>query len=262
MLARMLRATPLDQPNVAKAVAASALACLPAEALIPLLEDAVLLEVPAGAVVQRQGSGPAPTLLVSGLIRLFHTAFDGRQVTVRYARAGELVEIRTIYLGRSDWLGQQALTACRLLRFSPRRLLEAAERDARVANILARELSRRLIDALEQLTNNTFASMRQRLVQQLLDLAAGPARRTEPPLIAHVTQQDLADAVGSVREVVVRVLRGLRADGLVRTGRDEIELLDVDRLRAETLPKSGSYAQEQMFHIGGAPVADRDARAQ
>jgi hypothetical protein len=33
-----------------------------------------------------------------------------------------------------------------------------------------------------------------------------------------------------VREVVVRVLRGLRAGGLVRTGRDEIELLDVHRL--------------------------------
>jgi hypothetical protein len=63
------------------------------------------------------------------LIRLFHTAFDGRQVTVRYASAGEPLALPTIYVGRSDGLGQEALTACRLLRFSPRRLLEAAERD-------------------------------------------------------------------------------------------------------------------------------------
>jgi CRP/FNR family transcriptional regulator len=57
-------------------------------------------------------------------------------------------------------------------------------------------------------------------------------------LVAHVTQQELADAVGSVREVVVRLLRGLREDGLVHTARDEIQLLDVDRLHAETFPKS------------------------
>jgi CRP/FNR family transcriptional regulator len=39
--------------------------------------------------------------------------------------------------------------------------------------------------------------------------------------------------VGSVREVVVRALREMREEGLIRTGRDEIELLDPDRLAAE-----------------------------
>jgi CRP/FNR family transcriptional regulator len=40
------------------------------------------------------------------------------------------------------------------------------------------------------------------------------------------TQQELADAVGSVREVVTRTLHRLRGEGLIETSRDEIVLLD------------------------------------
>ena len=52
-------------------------------------------------------------------------------------------------------------------------------------------------------------------------------------LVAHVTQGDLADAVGPVREVVVRVLHGLRDAGLVETGRHGIVIVDPERLVAE-----------------------------
>jgi CRP/FNR family transcriptional regulator len=44
----------------------------------------------------------------------------------------------------------------------------------------------------------------------------------------------LADAVGSVREVVVRILHDLRDEGVVRTGRGNVQLLDPARLDAET----------------------------
>jgi CRP/FNR family transcriptional regulator len=48
------------------------------------------------------------------------------------------------------------------------------------------------------------------------------------------SQQELADAVGSVREVVTRTLHGLREEGLIETARDEIVLLDPVRLSEET----------------------------
>jgi CRP/FNR family transcriptional regulator len=54
-----------------------------------------------------------------------------------------------------------------------------------------------------------------------------------PTLVARLSQQELADAVGSVREVVARVLGKLRDDGLLRTGDGEVELLDPERLAGE-----------------------------
>lgn len=48
-----------------------------------------------------------------------------------------------------------------------------------------------------------------------------------------VTQRELAEAVGTAREVVVRVLRDLRTAGIVTTHRDHIEILDPIRLSRE-----------------------------
>ena len=57
--------------------------------------------------------------------------------------------------------------------------------------------------------------------------------RRDGTLVARLSQQELAAQVGTVREVVVRVLRELRDAGVVRTGRDEIVVLDPSQLSAE-----------------------------
>jgi CRP/FNR family transcriptional regulator len=46
-----------------------------------------------------------------------------------------------------------------------------------------------------------------------------------------LTHQQLADEVGSVREMVTRVLRGFADEGSVRLGRGSIEIVDAGALR-------------------------------
>ena len=64
---------------------------------------------------------------------------------------------------------------------------------------------------------------RRAAVRHLLDLAA-----CEPDgrLVTPVNQQDLANGVGSVREVVARNLEELRAASLVRTSPGLVETID------------------------------------
>lgn len=225
----------LEQPAIAAAVERSALAALPRATVVRLFDHALVFDVPEGAVPQRPGDGMFPGMLVSGLLRVFQTKPDGRQLTVRYVRAGGLLAIVTLYTRRSGPLSQQAVTACRMVRFHADVLLEAAARDPAVANLFASEIGHRMFDYLDELAGNVFGTMRQRVARHLLDLAA--AERGQGPLVARVSQQALADAVGTVREVVVRVLRELREEELVRTGRDRIEILQPDRLVAETFPR-------------------------
>jgi CRP/FNR family transcriptional regulator, cyclic AMP receptor protein len=52
--------------------------------------------------------------------------------------------------------------------------------------------------------------------------------------VARVSQQELADAVGSVREVVARALRDFRLTGLVAAGPDSVVILDPARLHDES----------------------------
>jgi CRP/FNR family transcriptional regulator len=67
----------------------------------------------------------------------------------------------------------------------------------------------------------------------LLDLASNQQGQ-HGPLVARGSQQELAEAVGSVREVVARVLRDLRHAGLVATGPDGVRILDPTGLHDQT----------------------------
>lgn len=82
---------------------------------------------------------------------------------------------------------------------------------------------------LEQTAVNAFGSVRQRVAVHLLDLASD-GQRPQGPLVAHVSQQELANAAGSVREVVARARRDLRVAGVVATEADRIVILDPERL--------------------------------
>jgi hypothetical protein len=90
-----------------------------------------------------------------------------------------------------------------------------------------------------ELSGSAFATVRQRVARHLLDLASerlpepASGHRSGSELVVRVSQRELAEAAGTAREVVVRVLRDLRQDGVIRTGRDKIVIADPARLIQE-----------------------------
>ena len=66
--------------------------------------------------------------------------------------------------------------------------------------------------------------------------AAVLAQLTAGQRVPTNTRDLIADAGGTSREVVVRVLRDLRVAGLVETGRDGVVLLAPERLHEESWP--------------------------
>jgi CRP/FNR family transcriptional regulator len=123
----------------------------------------------------------------------------------------------------------QALVDAELLALSPGVARRAAARDIRVTQALLREQSERAISFLYEVPGSVFATVRQRVARHLLDLASEGG----PELVVPISQQQLAEAVGTVREVIVRVLRELRAAGVVHTERNRIIIVDPTRLIAE-----------------------------
>jgi CRP/FNR family transcriptional regulator len=220
--------------DVRAAVLKSNLHELPPDVVEELLTDAVRVKIPAGAVTHREGE-PAPhlELVISGVVRGFVTAHDGRTMTVRYCRPGALIGAVSLFATRFTMpAATQALVDAELLRLSPVVVRRAVARDPRVAQAFLSELSERVLSFVYEIPGSSFATVRQRVERHLLDLAAQPRPRREAvaEIAVPITQQELADAVGTVREVVVRVLRELRRDGVVRTERNCIVILDPARL--------------------------------
>lgn len=183
--------------------------------------------------IHREGDSEAHVrLVVSGLVRMYVTAIDGRTMTVRYCRPGALLGVVSLFASPFVLpLSVQAITRADLLAFRPSVLREAVERDVRVARCLLGELSERVLSFVAEIPGNAFTTVRQRIVRHLIDLAS--ESQDGPELVASISQQDLAEAVGTVREVVVRSLRELRDAGLLQTKRDRIVLLDPEGLVEE-----------------------------
>ena len=223
--------------DVEEALARSFLGRLPPEVVARLRSEGERADYPAGTTIYRAGSDPRTMLVVRGLIRVYMTSPEGRQVTVRYARAADVLGVAVLVGGPAN-VSAQALAESSLFRISSRALTGAARRDARVAWALAEELNRRLYETLQQMAVNTFGSVRQRVAVHLLDLASAQLH-PRGRMVARVSQQELADAVGSVREVVARVLRDLRVAGIVATSSNSVLILDAARLHSESWDPAG-----------------------
>jgi CRP/FNR family transcriptional regulator, cyclic AMP receptor protein len=212
----------LSIPAIDEAVAKSVLSQFPAKVLETLMQDAVRVEFPAGTTVYYEEDEPRCYLVVNGLIRVYMMAPDGRQITVRYARAGELLGI-AVTVGGPAPVSVQILTDAVALMLNVRTLQRSGQTEPNVGWLLAQEVTHRLYDTLEALAGNTFGSLRQRVARHLLDLAA--TRQHGRGLVVKVSQQELADAVGSVRPVVARILHDFRIEGIITTSSDGIIIL-------------------------------------
>ncbi|MGH3783988.1 MAG: cyclic nucleotide-binding domain-containing protein [Pseudonocardiaceae bacterium] len=103
--------------DVAGAMTRSFLGSLPPEVVAELIAE---------------GSAPRAVLVVHGLIRVYMTSPEGRQVTVRYARDSDVLGIALI-VGGPISVGAQTLAQSSLFSVDARRLTKAARHDARVA---------------------------------------------------------------------------------------------------------------------------------
>ena len=191
------------------------------------------MEVPAGAVVYREGEAARCFVVMSGLLRSFVSSRDGRQITFRYGRSGDVMGLGSV-LGDPLPVTIQALTKSSVVAIRVDSLRQMLATDAEVARVCAEELTRQLIQALEDVALSAFYSVRQRLARRILDLAIDSEGSH---LVATVSHQELADSIASSREVVTRTLHELRMDGLIETRHDRlIVLLDVAGLARELSP--------------------------
>lgn len=207
----------------------SFLAELPARAGESLLETAVELRAESGQIIYRQLHRPATpflSLVTYGLIRVFVSSPRGREVTLRHIKRGDVAGLPAAVVGGVPH-GIQAVTSCGPLGLSVRTLRALGNRDPVGAWALCHELTRIVLDVTEALADNVFNSISERVARALLERA----RLVDGVLVVHASQQQIADEIGSVREVVARAMRQFRIEGLIDRKEQGIVLLDAAALR-------------------------------
>lgn len=212
-------------PEIQDALSRSALSKLPENLRGQLLVEAVRAEVPKGHMFD----GPPLSLVVSGLIRVALRGPDGRCLTVTYLHQGDLPGLARV-TGRRYPLSFEAVTDCKLLLLAEPAFEELLRRHPEVGVAVAEQLNRHIDDILHETALAAFGHVRKRILRHLLALAVSDPGR---PARCQITHQEIADAVGSARETVTRVIADLKAEGLLEGDQGKLALPDPRRLRRE-----------------------------
>jgi CRP/FNR family transcriptional regulator len=219
----------VDRALVEQTISRSFLAEAPRDLRDNFFETATLVVVSSGTVAYRPYEPGAGVLILSGLLRSFLIARDGRQVTVKYGVPGDLFGVPSL-VGGPVPVAVEAMQETRVLRFRPEALEALIRADGPTGWRLAQELGGDFCDLMILMAENVFDPVPVRVARHLLFLAV-PDVETHLPTVV-ITHGELAKAVGSVREVVSRILRKFEAEGFVETDRKGIAVTSVVGLKA------------------------------
>ena len=118
-------------------------ASLPIETVEHLATGGSQFDVPPGTTVYKEADAERFGVVVRGLLRVYMLTSDGRQVTVRYARRGDLLGAPALIAGPAP-VFVQALTDSTVYFMDVPRVKRAVREDAAVAGVFAEESVRRL----------------------------------------------------------------------------------------------------------------------
>lgn len=204
---------------------------LPEAARDKLLAALNPLSLPARTQVfdEHQPCGGFP-FVISGAIRVIKAAPNGRELPLYRVLPGETCFITaSCLLGHQEYNARGETEMDTLVLMLSKQVFEEMLVHEPFRRFVFLLFSERVADLMQLVEEVAFMRLDQRLAALLL----GHGREVR------TTHQLLAQDLGSVREIVSRLLKGFEHRGLVKLGRETIEILDPAGLRqlAETSPQ-------------------------
>lgn len=195
----------------------------PAKAL--LAKHSRIIDAPVGTIGYSEGMPcNAYVMRLAGKSRVYKLSSSGREILLYRVAAGETcVLTTTCLLGRSDYPASTVVEEPIRDVIIPASVFHQLMVDSAVFRRFVMENYGALIsDLIVLLDEVAFSSLDARLAKLLLDETTAKINRTH---------QQLADELGSAREVVSRQLKRFKNKGWVMLGRGHVEVINKAALR-------------------------------
>jgi CRP/FNR family transcriptional regulator len=197
-----------------------------------LADGSRIVRLPRGAKVLAPGRHPESyILLIAGSVRVVQGSEGGREIVLYRVAAGEGCALTTACLLGQDEYPAEAVAETEVEAVAvPRRIFdELIETSPPFRQLVFTTIARRITDLFRVIEDVAFARLDIRVAARLVALGDGAGA-------VRVTHQQLADEIGTAREVVSRQLAELQRRGLIGTSRGFIQI--ADRAGLEALARS------------------------
>jgi CRP-like cAMP-binding protein len=173
-------------------------------------------------------------IIARGRVRIFKTSVNGREQVLAVNAPGESVAELPVFDGGPYPASAVAIEDTEIVFISRRDFhaycVEHPEVALKVLSVVGARL-RRLVGIIEELS---FTTIRHRLIAMLLKLAQSEGKKTDQgiEILLPATHQELANQLGTVRELISRNLMRLQAEGLLDVDARQIVVRDLKGLSA------------------------------
>lgn len=189
-----------------------------------LFDHAAIRKFPKNTIIIHDGDeSDSLYMIVSGKVKVFLTDDQGKEVILNFQEVGE-------YFGEVALLDQTRRSAS-VVTLVPSQLLVITRQDfmrclsmhPEIALRMMKGLTNRLRDLTDEVKSLALMDVYGRIARTLLKLAE---EHDGQLLISQLSRKDLANMVGSSREMVSRVLRELERKGHIKIKGKSITLCD------------------------------------
>lgn len=194
-------------------------------AVMQLMQTAQIIEIPVGKIVFSPGDVCQNyLLLLKGQVKIQLLSETGREVLLYAVNSGDSCVLTTSCLLANDYYPAEGIVTEQVKAFliSSANFHHTLEQSAFFRQFVFKNFSNRLSDVISRMGQIVFGSVDQRLCTTLLGL--------DNQLIK-LTHQELANQLGTAREVISRHLKRYEAAGWIELNRGSITILDCSALQ-------------------------------
>lgn len=215
---------------------------LRATALFATASEATLLQLANASRIRQFSKGTTLSLagdsprsmwvVVSGLLRVFVTSFNGDEPTLGVLAAGDHAGEMGVLdnIPRSASIG--TLRASEVLEVPASAFTAAYLSDPAIARQLVHLLAERLRATSDNLADLTYLDLGGRLAKYLIAQSDSSGTAT---VTLQLTQSELGQILGGARQTVNQLMQSLERAGLITVEGRTIRVVDMDGLRLRSL---------------------------
>jgi CRP/FNR family cyclic AMP-dependent transcriptional regulator len=195
-----------------------------------LLAGSARAVYPAGSHAFRVDGPHHAFLIEKGLVRVYWSIPDGRQATIAFFHSNELLGGVTI-MGQPPRGFAQVVVESTLIDLDLETARGLAMGEIEILRAIATHMATQLRNASKLIAVRTLGNIAERVAYDLLERAC-QAQLVVGRLETRATHTDIADSIGSSREVVSRAMKGFRAAGIIDTSPGLVRIVEPVRLAA------------------------------
>lgn len=166
--------------------------------------------------MRADSEGSEMFFLASGQVRVYRSGEKGKEFTLAVLDEGEFVGEIALLTGSPRTANCLATTRSVLWELSRADFIEHTRRFSGLPLFLAQSLANRLRLASATLADIALLDVPHRIVRALEKLAHAHPATNELCILKRPTHREIADLVGTSREVVSRCLKSFETKGLIR----------------------------------------------